>query len=300
MKFKYRAFGVPIYSEIALPALAPYEGEEEGIHVYLKSVSGELKESPTKVNPFTKFNAKEWVYDLPDVARYYVFDGREIWIDAFTEDTKSVLLYFYSNCLAAVMLQRDVLVYHVSGVVNAEGKVVLIAGHSGAGKSTTSTFLKSLGYTLFTDDTAVLVVRDGKCYARASYPMARLWEETVAVQDVYSAHSKEVLRSNAEQHKFGFYFHDDFIEEELEVAQLLFLKMEGLDIAVKPLSLKEAMTSLSLNLYRAHWHAGMKKQILVFNQLSQIVKSVPVHQVSRPKGKETFTDFAQILAENFM
>jgi hypothetical protein len=300
MKYQYCAFGVPIYSEIELPALLPYTGKEDGIHIYVKPVSGELQAPAETVKPFTKFNACEWVYELPDVARYYVANGKEVWIDPLTDDLKTVLLYFYSNCLAAVMLQRNLLVYHVSGVLDSSGRVVLIAGHSGAGKSTTSTFLKGLGYTLFTDDTALLSVRNGKCYARASYPMARLWEQTVAVQDVYSAKHKEVLRSSAEQHKFGFYFHDSFIDEEREVSQLLFLKEEGSAISLTALPLKDALTTLSVNLYRAQWHQGMKKQVLVFQQLSQIVKAVPAHLVCRPKGVPTYQAFADTIAKKFL
>jgi energy-coupling factor transporter ATP-binding protein EcfA2 len=300
MKYKYRAFGIPIYSEIELPALAPYNGSEEGIKVYARSVPVELSDPAASENPFTKYNSRELMYDLPEIGRYYVLDGAEIWVEPLSDDIKTVLLYFYSNCLAAVLLQRNLLVYHVSGVLDSQGKVVLIAGHSGAGKSTTATFLRSLGFTLFTDDTAILRVMDGKCYAKASYPMARLWEQTIAVQDVYTGDSKEVLRSKAEQYKYGFYFHDSFIEEEVEVSKILFLQEEGSEIVARDLSLTEGLTSLSANLYRAHWHKGMKKQKLVFQQLSQIINTVPVHQICRPKGKATFETFAQSIATNYL
>jgi hypothetical protein len=300
MKYAYRAFGVPVYSDIELPALLPYAGKECGIRVYIKTVSGELREDATVIKPFTKFNTKEWVYQLPDIGRYYVHGGNEIWIDPLTEDMKSVLLYFYSNCLAAVLLQRNLLVYHVSGVLDASGKVVLIAGASGAGKSTTATFLKSKGYSLFTDDTALLSVREGKCYARASYPMTRLWEQTVAVQKVYADDEKQVLRTAVEQNKYGFYFHDDFLEEEVEVSRILFLQEEGTEMKMEEMSLKDAMSLLFANLYRAQWHKGMNKQVLVFQQLSQVVKAVPMHKVSRPKGVKCYQEFAEFIESNLL
>ena len=301
MNFKYQAFGVPIYSEIELKALMPYKGTEDGIHVIVSQTPEELQTAPNVIKPFSQFNEKELLYKVPEIGNYYIRNGQYICIEPKIGDLDSVLLYFYSNALAAAIMQRNSIPLHVSGVLDPTGKVILFAGNSGAGKSTTATFLKSKGYSIFTDDTCVLTFEGDKCYAYASYPMTRLWNETLEHQNVYQKTEGRALRSNVEQEKFGFYFHEEFLAEKREVANILILQEEGAKgISIDQLSKTEAMTLLSQFVYRRQWLAGMKKNKLVFTFLTEICKRLPVYKAVRPKGKKTFDEFSSAIAHQFL
>ncbi|WP_041823627.1 hypothetical protein [Leadbetterella byssophila] len=148
----------------------PYKGTEDGIHVKVSQTPEGF--CPQCYKPFSQFNEKELLYKVPEIGNYYIRNGQYICIGPKVGDLDSVLLYFYSNALAAAIMQRNSIPLHVSGVLDPTGKVILFAGNSGAGKSTTATFLNSKGYSIFTDNTCVLTFQGDKCYA--SYPMTRL------------------------------------------------------------------------------------------------------------------------------
>src|SRR5690606_23086279 len=123
-----------------------------------------------------------------------ITNGNTVVIEPLSENVHEVLLYFYSNCLAVILMQRNRLPFHVSGVFVTPGKVLLFAAPSRTGKSTTAIMLQEQGYAPFTDDTAVLTVENGICYAQASYPMMRFWENTIKEQRVFAEADKRPIR----------------------------------------------------------------------------------------------------------
>src|SRR5690606_10388802 len=99
----------------------------------------------------TYCNANEMIFILPEKIKFYITYGKTIIIEPIQTEYTKYLLYFYSNCLAAILYQRNLIPFHVSGVFTESGKVVLFAAPSGTGKSTLAVKLQELGYTLFTD-----------------------------------------------------------------------------------------------------------------------------------------------------
>lgn len=291
----YQAYGIPIVAEMELPALtaAPLSADALPITVKTGNVPAELAQLPLVQNAFVAFNQQEWLYQIPQVASYYVQNGAEITIEPLSNNWEQILLYFYSNCLAVALFQHNLLPFHASGVLLPDGRVLLLAAPSRTGKSTTALKLQERGYAPFTDDTAVLTVENGKCYAGASYPMARLWQSTIAQQTVYADHQKQLLY--AETDKYGFSFHDDFINHKMEVAGVVFLEATGNEITVQKLSPVQALPFLAKNIYRAHWFDQMNKSVLKFQYLTSIAQTVPTYQATRPQGLPTFETFAEAI-----
>lgn len=295
MEYYYLAFGITIISEIELPALLPVQNQslkEAPVYVKLGLVPAGLfaEGSPADSNAYC--NANEMLYIIPDKIKFYIANGREIIIEPVSPNYLANLIYFYSNCLAAILYQRDLIPFHVSGVFTQKGKVALFAAPSGAGKSTLALKLQELGYKAFTDDTAVLYIENGKCYARASYPMMRLWQNTLKEQALLKEDAKQQLYEDEEFDKYGFSFHQKFITEPAEVERIIFLQQAGDEIQVKPMSLLEAFTELSNNVYRCHWIPAMQKNRLQFTLISRIIKIVPNIKCVRPQGKDSFNEFS--------
>ena len=302
MKNTYIAYGIPIRSSIELPAFVPFSEHSEipSIHVSEGKTPENLENPPTTTKPFATFNENEFLYTVPDVARYYVRQGRQIIIEPLGGDWSEILLIFYSNCLAATLFQRNIIPFHVSGVFVEANKVLLFAAPSRTGKSTTAVMLQEKGYAPFTDDTAVLYVENGKCYAQASYPMIRLWQNSIANQSVLEEHEKQPIRTDMEMDKYGFFFHDAFVQHKVEVAGIVFLEEEGSDIQIMSYKPATAMQYLGNNIYRKQWLNGMKKQMLQFTQLTSIAGCTPAWKATRPKGQNTFQTFADALEEQII
>ncbi|WP_367914581.1 hypothetical protein [Leadbetterella sp. DM7] len=298
MNYSYMAFGLPVLSDLELVALMPVTHWDETlrpVRVHVGEVPGELENPPLEVKPFTVFNEREFLYSVPEVGRYYVRDGETVIIQPVSRDWNTVLLFFYSNAMAAVLFQRDIIPFHVSGVFIEPGRVLLFAAPSRTGKSTTAVMLEQKGYPVFTDDTAVLTLENGKCYACASYPMMRLWESTIEQQTVWNEQEKRRLRSDIELNKYGFHFHNRFTVERVEVAGVVFLEEQGTEVVIDRIRPTLFMQLFGNNIYRPQWLLGMKKQVLQFKTLSGIVNTLPAWKASRPKGVATFRPFADAI-----
>ena len=194
--------------------------------------------------------------------------------------------------MAAVLFQRNLIPFHVSGVFIALNKVLLFAAPSRTGKSTTAVMLQQRGYAPFTDDTAILSIEGGKCFAQASYPMMRLWQNSLDNQSVVNMDDKQIIRAEIELNKYGFLFHDQFVDGKAEVAGLVFLEAEGSNIVTQRIKPGVAIQNLGNNIYRKQWLKGMKKQILQFNHLTSIAHVVPAWKAIRPKNELSFQSFA--------
>jgi hypothetical protein len=292
LSYIYQAYNLPIVSDIELPALIQIDSTlfTNPIQVVQGIVPNNLKKAPLVEKPFSTFNETEFRYEVPEIGRYYVSDGNYICIEPLSENREEVLLYFYSNCLAAVLFQRNIIPFHLSGVFVEAGKVLLFAAPSRTGKSTTALMLQQKGYPIFTDDTAILYLQDKQVKAVASYPMMRLWQNTFEKQAIYKESDKQMLF--AELNKYGFSFHQDFTTGEVEVVGIVFLQHEGTDIKIEKLKPAASMQQLGNNIYRLQWLTGMKKQRLQFTSLTDIAHNLQMWQATRPKDADTFDSFA--------
>lgn len=300
MLYNYRVFNLCCTSTIPLPSFIVNDVEDTipDFEVVLGIVEPNFKKEPTVIKPFTQLNENEFFYQVPDIARYFVTYGNKVVIEPLCEDWDSILLFFYSNCIAAILYQKNLIPFHVSGVLDNKGGLWLFAAPSRTGKSTTALKLKERGYTLFTDDTALITIENNECVAIASYPMLRAWENTMHNQKVYELSDGRQLRS--EINKFGIDFHDDFVSSSQKVKGIIFLEMQGDSIQIRPMKSLEGIKYLCDNIYRNHWVFGMNKQLLQFKTVSAISQKVPFWTATRPKDKPSFDSFADAIIEQII
>ena len=300
MHYKYRVFNLCCTSTIPLPSFITNEEEDVKVdfEVVLGTVGPDFKIEPTVKKPFTQFNENEFFYQIPNIARYFVSNGNKVIIEPLCEDWDSILLFFYSNCIAVILFQNNQIPFHVSGVLDKNDALWLFAAPSRTGKSTTALKLKERGYRLFTDDTALITVKDNSCVAIASYPVLRAWENTMNNQQVYALSDGKQLR--AEINKFGIDFHEDFVSTSQKVKGIIFLEMQGDIIQIEQIKPAKGMQNLGSNIYRNKWVHGMNKQLLQFKTLSSISQKVPFWKAIRPKDKPSFDSFADAIIEQII
>ena len=297
----YLFFGQLIISEIKFPGIEPLSSTEEfrnPIKVLLGKTPQYLINPPTVEKPFSTFNENEFLYRIPEIANYYIRDGKEIIIEPISDNETEVLLFFYSNALAAVLFQRNLFPFHASGVKINEKKIVLFPAPSRTGKSTTAIFLEKRGYPIFSDDTVLLEMIDGKCYATPSYPILRLWQKTMEASEHPDKEDAYELRPGL--NKFGVFLGDKFSHAKMEVAALVFLNSQSDKLSVHPLKTKDVFLQLGHNVYRKQWIVGMKKQISQFQLVSSISQSLSAYQANRPKESATFQEFSEVIDQEII
>lgn len=294
----YLFFGQWITSSIELPEIEPIpsaEGLVNPIQLSFGKVPDQLKNSPTETKPFSIFNEREFLYHIPEIAKYYISEGKEIIIEALSENLTEVLLFFYSNALAAVLFQRNLIPFHASGVKINENQIVLFPAPSRTGKSSTAIFLEKKGYPIFSDDTVLLEVIEGKCYATPSYPIMRLWENSIQASDQYETEDGYELRPG--MNKFGISLGEKFSHQKMEVAALVFLNSHTDALSVDKLKTKDVFLHLANNVYRKQWIAGMKKQMQQFQLISSISQAIPAYLAHRPKSENSFNAFSDAIEQ---
>ncbi|WP_114792126.1 hypothetical protein U0035_09765 [Niabella yanshanensis] len=294
MAYHYLAFGIPVISEIELPALFPINESsnlENPVYVKLGLAPVELTGEGQNADRNAYCNADEMIYTISKKIKFYISNGNQVIIEPIAADYRTNLIYFYSNGLAAILYQRDMIPFHVSGVFTGSGKVALFAAPSGTGKSTLAVKLQELGFQPFTDDTAVLFIKDGKCYAQASYPMIRLWEQTLDQQHLLNIANKQKIFDDGDRDKFGFSFHSQFATAPVEVEKIIFLDKEGSEMRLSPIGNIEAFKALSDNVYRNHWIPVIQKSKLQFSLVGKILNCTPYFLALRPKDVNSISEF---------
>jgi hypothetical protein len=297
MPYHYNAYGLLIESTIELPAFVPAVTDLSmpAINIICGSVPPTLKDLPTEHNEYLSFNDHEFKFEMPAIARYYICNGELIIIEPLSNNWREILLYFYSNCMASVLFQRNLIPFHVSGVFINDTKVLLFAAPSQTGKSTTSILLQQKGYAPFTDDTAVINVENEKCYAQASYPMIRVWQNTINNQTLLPETEKEYLWSDNEVDKFSYFFHEKFISKKVEIAGIVFLEKLGEQIQIESLKPTQSIQFLGQNIYRGLWLRAMNKGKLQFEVLTKIANKIPAYRAIRPENTPSFDVFAEAI-----
>ena len=301
MPYRYKAYGLPILSDVTLPGLAvdtDDQADTTPVRITFGPVLGRLHLPPLAAGDDYGINERELWHVIPGIMRYYVANGTEIVVEALTENRAELLVYLYANSLAAVLFQRNLIPLHVSGVWVDARRVLLFAAPSQTGKSTLVVKLQERGYPIFTDDTALLTVDRGRCFAQASYPMVRLWQDSIGQQAVYADQEKQRIFGEVE--KYGFSFHEQFCTKRVAVAGLVFLDKTGTEPTLTPLSPVAALTNLSHNVYRAPWLRAMKKQRLQFEHLSAVAATVPAWRATRPETVATFAQFPDFIVRSLL
>ncbi len=133
-----------------------------GIEVRRGPVAAELV-GAARPRPWLQVAGTRAVIDLVGPARLEVADGSFVTLDVTPEVEASgdVAWIVQGWAVATAMLQRGHLVVHASAV-DIDGSAVLVAGRSGAGKSTTALGLRARGHRLLVDDVCTIVDIDGR------------------------------------------------------------------------------------------------------------------------------------------
>jgi hypothetical protein len=193
------AYGLRLASNIPLPGFGICkEGGPVDLQVRLKerkkftskfspSLSDVLYTSP-RSNADSESNLR---VDALDNGRYFGFffsdgarfaienQGREIWGDwpenyAFED----ACTYLVGPVMAFALRLRGVTCLHASAIV-VEGQAIVLMGVAGAGKSTTAAAFALSGFSVLSDDVAVLDDRNGRFLVQPGYPRINLWPDSV-------------------------------------------------------------------------------------------------------------------------
>lgn len=145
----YRCHGLTFASEIVLEGadLAASGAADVTIRIGRGS---KRPDKPLCSGAFFESTRDSYQLDVPTIARYCVHDGTTIEVEPYGE-ARSVQHFLLGSPMAALLLQRGMLVVQGSAVATSSGAVIL-AGQTASGKSALAGAFYRAGWSLLTDD----------------------------------------------------------------------------------------------------------------------------------------------------
>lgn len=150
----YRAYGLTVASDVALPELQPAEPATPDILIAIGMIDMP-KPSPETATIF-RFEPDRQYLAWHAVGAFLISDFSRIDIEPAPGVDDALLAFPLLGPVMALLLhQRGLLVLHASAIAVA-GRGAIFMGDKGAGKSTTASALIRAGHDLLTDDVVAL------------------------------------------------------------------------------------------------------------------------------------------------
>lgn len=294
-----RIHGLRVASSSELPGLARVSGPEPADVIF------ELSESPLRqpVAPARLLyrSRTDAEADPTDATLTVVLDARRIVCFRYSDGTaidvdlgdstarirasiapgqilEDLTTYFYGAVLGFVLRSRGVLAMHASCVANEDG-AILLAGDSGAGKSTTAAALDRRGWRVVSDDLTALSrpAETGQPWlAHHAFTHVRLWPRSEAIV-LGQAGTLDRITPGWEKLRYPLDARR-FTDDPLPVLGLFVLaRREGSADAPRASDepVQQRVLSLATMTYANYLHDGRTRAIEL-GQLGALLREVPV------------------------
>ena len=296
--YYYWAYGLRVKSELEFPELLSLS--ENGLHdiglVY--GIAPEHKqENLDDVKKSIYISTDAYKLILPDIATYWAEKGNSSIIQpALLADMNKVRLFCLSNVFAAILNQRGFIPIHAAAM-KVNDRLVLICGNSGAGKSTLVGALRSIGFSVFSDDVCIPETNlSNQVLMYSSYPMMKFWDETI--NRLPSLGEPDIqLRSDVK--KYGFYVHNQFdTSPKLPVMVFFLEKSNGLhQVEVEEVKGFKLFQYLESNAYRSEYLGAVDLKQAHFNLFSGLANQLKGFVIRRPDREDSIDYITTLVAE---
>ncbi|OXM85211.1 aldolase [Paenibacillus rigui] len=282
-KVVYKAFGLHISSDIALPELPAIQPLAQKSDVDIESEPHapfrfELEAIPYK--HVVEGNAV-MVY-IPDTAYFRISEGNRITVASVPgADEDLIRLYILGTCMGALLMQRRMMPLHGSAIA-IDGKAYAFVGESGAGKSTLASAFLNQGYPLLSDDLIAVSLseQDGTAYVTPAFPQQKLWEDSLH----QLGRSTDPYRSiYGRETKFSVPVTSNYFAEPLPLAGVFELvKTEEERIDLRPIPKLDRLQTLYCHTFRQFLIPRLGLMEWHFQISAALIQQIRMYQLRRP------------------
>jgi hypothetical protein len=289
----YRAFGLTLVSEFALPelpTLIDLGACSPDFRISLGKVPENL-DAGIKIAAGVEVSRNRVLIALPEI-RCLVSDGREIIVDPLHSGASGDLRpYLLGTAIGALLHQRGLLPLHANAVA-LRGEAIAIAGPAGAGKSTLAGLLYRRGWSLLADDVCVVTPGDrGRAVAWPGIPRIKLRRDALAQLGFDSCGLEPVGRSSD---KLSLPT-TNFASYPMPLSRIYVLNDRLAEDGLRPLSGARAVSALMDNIYR--WEIAVASGLAKasFQNAMALLPSIEIFEVAPPRGLDRLSGFTELL-----
>lgn len=293
-QFCYRVHGLTLSSEIEFSDFPEVRARPD-VRI-MRGVVPDRLDSRVSTGVLFEANPENYLLTVPQTARYWVRAGAEVIIDAAANSSPAEVGAFLAGpVLTALLHQRGALVLHAAGVVGAHG-AVLIAGHSGHGKSTLLASLAAGGFRALTDDAAAIVCDDQeRLMVHPGIPRARLWKDAVKRLGHFS---EDLVRARAGIEKFVLPLTHSFEPEPQPLACVYVLGLSnGREVSVDRIVDSECFETIRNQTRNLRVLEGLRMQAAHFRIATAVAARIPIYHMLRPRGIDSLPALVALMRD---
>lgn len=302
--YTYNIFGLILKSELAFSELVPSEASDHQILLRLKSAKHPFNNFNNAKNSHIVYKQNKHMFclKLKDIVDYMLIheDGltsinMEI-IDA--ERMPIIKSWLFGSVFSAALILNNRFALHASAVGINE-KLVLFSGHSGAGKSTIATQLRTRGYSMYSDDKCVLEKspEDGKYELMHSLRITRLWENSIVnLEDKTFLSNPEKIVGKGEKYQFLLKeLKASDVAPKLSAVFVIVDSVKALKLTIREVQKSKKIIVLRNQTHRLNYIHGFKKNDAHLEYLGALANETRIFRVFRPKDTpiNSFVDFIE-------
>ena len=284
----YKAFGLNWESKnLVLSELLKEEGKNLKVDVKIINEDSNLwpKINTSKYEtPFLNFFNNEIRLKIRGLVNFRISKGNQISFSKENNNVKSndVKTFLLGSVFGAILIQRNLLVLH-GNALEKNGKAIICAGPTGAGKSTLAYALVKKGWKLLSDD---LVVVNDDLEVLPGIPRIKLWQDATKA---FKINTKNLSRVRDKIEKFIWEPAENQISRnQVKLSKIFVLsnqtptKLEE-DVITRIESEKISILMLRNNSFRPRFVKGLNKEGENFLKLAKLQKILPIYKMNLPK-----------------
>lgn len=279
---KYAAYGLTFESEFDLPPIPPVESDQVDVRILSGAVSAHGLATPNISKAIAQIAEAEVWMDIPNIARIQISDGKQIMIEPYPgSDEKSIGLYIMGSGMGAILHQRGHLVLHANAIRMGDS-VVLFAGASGSGKSTTAATFYQKGYEIISDDVVAL---DEQGSTIGGIPQIKLWHDALEGLNI-PVEGLDQIRLQINKYSFPIDSFDN--ERHLPIRAIYILgaanEQDPNHFDLTQLTGMAKFDALKRHTYRRHFMEGLGMKPIHLERCAQLASGVHMAHIIRPTG----------------
>ena len=301
MRYHYSLCGWRVGSDVQLPELIPWDGQDVRCHITI--LPGKLPATlagARRLSPFLEVSDHgAALLRIPGIASLFMCAAGHMVIDpAAQADPAQYRPYVLGTMFGLIYLRRNLFPLHASCVA-VNGKTLAFAGPSGVGKSTLAAALTQRGHQLLCDDVCVIDTHTGnRPMVLSTFPRVKLWEDSAAALHM-DTRSLQTRPSEGRKFMLNLNGNGQFAvgPRPLHGVYLLTEEDPSQSAGVDRRKGMAGVSTLCEQVYRGRvaeaW--GLKPQL--FKQATAIVQQVPVQHMVRPFDLHKLDEMVQTIEQ---
>lgn len=212
------------------------------------------------------------------------------------QTVEDLTAYLYGPVLGFILRAWGRLALHASCVRIGE-TAVLLAGDSGAGKSTTAAALAARGVRVLSDDlTALSTGSDGHPLAWPSFDHLRLWSDAERIV-LGDSGRLERITPTWDKRRYPL-MGDEFVAEPCPVSSIVVLepRADRPDAVARAVAPAQALITLATLTY-ANYLLDTTMRATELAQLGALVRDVPVHSIAASSDSDGIGDLCDVITQ---